>query len=163
MVGYWAQLTGVLEEEIAVGEELERNLAAQKKALIGWNVAGLLQQIAAREPWLRSLGALERKRANILSEIRSSNDCVTLRQLISAFPQDAAESARLRCIRERAQAIFTRLHYDERTLHRLMENMLSHIQEALRPLLHTPAPLYGERGAAEPSSRAASALIHNKA
>lgn len=163
MVGHLAQLTGVLEEEISIGEELERNLAAQKKALIGWDVAGLLQEIAAREPSLRSLGALEQKRADILSEIRSSNDGVTVRQLISAFPQDASDSARLRCIRERAQEIFTRLHHDEHAFHCLMENMLCHIQEALRPLLQSPAALYGEKGAAELSSRATSALIRNKA
>jgi flagellar biosynthesis/type III secretory pathway chaperone len=161
MAGHLAQLTGVLEEEILVGEELERNLSAQKKALLGWDVAELLQQIAAREPWLRSLGLLEKKRTDILKEIRTSNDAVTLRQLISAFPQDPSETARLRCIRERASEIFMRLQNDERAFHELMESMLEHIQEALRPLLHSAAPLYGENGAAEPAMRMC-ALIHNK-
>jgi hypothetical protein len=41
--------------------------------------------------------------------------------------------------------------------------MVSHIEEALRPLLHSPAPLYGEKGAAELPSRSRSALIRNKA
>jgi flagellar biosynthesis/type III secretory pathway chaperone len=161
MVGHLAQLTGVLEEEILIGEELERNLTAQKNALLGWDVDALLQQIAAREPWLRSLESLEMKRTHILKEIRSSNDAVTLRQLIYAFPQDSSETARLRCIRERANEIFTRLRNNERAFHRLMENMLEHIQEALRPLVHSAAPVYGENGAAEPS-RPMCSLIHNK-
>jgi hypothetical protein len=42
-----------------------------------------------------------------------------------------------------------------------MENMLAHIQHALRPLFHSETPLYGENGAAEPA-RPISALIHNK-
>lgn len=161
MIAHLAQLTAVLEEEISVGEELERNLAAQKKALVGWDVAELLQQITAREPWLRSLDALEKKRTDILKEMRSSKEAVTLRQLLSAFPQDASETARLRCIRERARETFTRLHNDEGTLHQLMKNTLAHIQEALRPLLHSVAPLYGETGAEEPL-RPTSALIHSK-
>ena len=42
-----SRLFDVLEEEIAVGEELSRNLAAQKHAIIGWDIAGLLQAIDA--------------------------------------------------------------------------------------------------------------------
>jgi flagellar biosynthesis/type III secretory pathway chaperone len=162
MAGFLAQLTAVLEQEISIAEELECNLAAQKKALVGWNIAELLQQITAREPWLRALSALENKRADILKELRFSKNAVTLRHLISAFPQDGSETARLRCIRERACDIFTRLHNDEQALHRLMENMLAHIHEALRPLLHSTAPLYSETGAAEPP-KPTSALIHSKA
>jgi hypothetical protein len=82
--------------------------------------------------------------------------------MLSAFPQDPSETARLRCVRERAHEIFTRLHNDERALHRLMENLLAHIQEALRPLLHSAAPLYGETGVAE-RPKSMSALIHSKA
>ena len=155
------QLGDVLEEEVSVGEELERNLAAQKKALIVWDVTGLLQRITAREPWLRALGALEHKRKEILNEIHLSSDAVTLRQLLSALPEDAPEAARLRHLRERGREIFTRLDSDEHALHGLMENLLAHIQEALRPLLSSAAPLYSENGTAEPP-RSASALIRSK-
>lgn len=55
-------LTRVLEEEISVGEELWRNLSAQKQAIVALDVAELLVQINAREPWLRSLGEFESRR-----------------------------------------------------------------------------------------------------
>jgi flagellar biosynthesis/type III secretory pathway chaperone len=155
------QLTDVLEEEVSVGEELERNLAAQKQALIDWDVNGLLQKITEREPWLRSLGALENKRIEIIKQLYLSSDAMTLGQLLSRLPQDAPETARLRHLRGRGRGIFTRLNRDERALHELMENLLAHIQEALRPLMRSAAPLYSETGTAEPS-RTESALIHSK-
>jgi len=155
------QLADVIEEEISVGEELERNLAAQKKALVVWNVTGLLQHITAREPWLRALGALEIKRKEILQGSELSNNAATLRQLLATLPKDAPEAARLHHVRERGREIFTRLDSDEHALHGLMENLLAHIQEALRPLLRSAAPLYSEAGTAEPA-RPPSALIHSK-
>jgi len=54
-----ADLTQILEAEFSVGEELWRNLGTQKKAIVDGDVAALLEQIEAREPWLRSLGDLE--------------------------------------------------------------------------------------------------------
>ncbi len=154
------QLADVLEEEISVGEELERNLAAQKRALIGWDVTGLLEQITAREPRLRTLGELEIKRKEILQEAQL-DDAATLRQLLAKLPKDALEAQRLRYLRERGGEIFTRLDGDEHALQELMENLLAHIQEALQPLLRSALPLYGETGAAEPA-RPRSALIHSK-
>jgi flagellar biosynthesis/type III secretory pathway chaperone len=161
MNAHVTQLADVLEEEVSVGEELERNLAAQKQALIGWDVAGLLEQITAREPWLRALGALEIKRKEILQRPELSNNAATLRQLLAKLPKDALEAQRLRHLRERGREIFTRLDSDEHALHGLMENLLAHIQEALRPLLRSAAPLYSEAGTAEPA-RPPSALIHSK-
>jgi len=61
-------LTQILEAEISVGEELRRNLSAQKQAIVDWNVAALFEQIEAREPWLRSLGELEERRCRFLNE-----------------------------------------------------------------------------------------------
>lgn len=61
-------LTRVLEEEISVGEELWRNLSAQKQAIVALDVAELLVQINAREPWLRSLGEFESRRCRIVGE-----------------------------------------------------------------------------------------------
>lgn len=155
------RLAAVIEEEISVGEELERNLAAQKKALVAWDVAGLLQHITAREPWLRALGALEIKRKEILQGTELSNNAATLRQLLAKLPKDVPEAQRLRHLRERGGEIFTRLDSDEHALHGLMENLQAHIQEALRPLLRSAAPLYSESGTAEPA-RPTSALIHSK-
>ena len=155
------QLADVLEEEVSAGEELERNLAAQKQALIDWDVNGLLQQITARESWLRVLSALENKRIEVTRQIYLSSDAMTLRQLLSRLPQDAPETGRLRRLRGRGREIFTRLNRDERALHELMGNLVAHIQEALRPLLSPAAPLYSENGTAE-APRCASALIHSK-
>jgi hypothetical protein len=157
-----SHLFDVLEEEIAVGEELARNLAAQKKAIIGWDVAGLLREIDAREPHLHSLGALEKKRSEILREMRSSAEPLTARQLIAALPEDAPEHARLRGLRERTRLTFTRLHADEWNLHLLMQNLLSHIQDALGSLTAPSVPLYGETGAPAPQ-RSSAAFIRSKA
>jgi flagellar biosynthesis/type III secretory pathway chaperone len=154
------ELADVLEEEISVGEELERNLAAQKKALIGWDVGGLLEQITAREPWLRTLGELEIKRKEILHKTQL-NHAATLRQLLAQLPKEAPEAQRLDSLRMRGCQIFARLESDERSLHELMENLLAHIQEALQPLLRSALPLYGETGTAS-SARPPSALIHSK-
>ena len=162
MDAHVSQLAAVLEEEISVGEALERNLAAQKKALIGWDVAGVLEQIAAREPWLRALGALEIKRKEILQGTELLSNSPTLRQLLATLPKDAPEAQRLRRLRERGGEIFRRLDVDEHALHGLMENLSAHIQEALQPLLSSAAPLYSETGTAEPT-RPPSALIHSKA
>jgi len=52
------RLAAILEQELAVAEELETNLAAQKQAIVDWNIENLLGQIAARESWLRLLGEL---------------------------------------------------------------------------------------------------------
>jgi flagellar biosynthesis/type III secretory pathway chaperone len=157
-----SRLFDVLEEEIVVGEELSRNLAAQKHAIIGWDIAGLLQAIDAREPHLHSLAELEKKRRQILEELRLSDQPLTARQLIVALPEDAPERARLRGLRERTRLTFTRLHADEWNLHRLMENLQSHIQEALGPLTVPSVPLYGETGVPAPQ-RSSSAFICSKA
>ena len=56
-----AELEAIIEEEILVGEELRRNLEEQKNAVLAWDVVALMQQVDARERWLRSLGHLEKK------------------------------------------------------------------------------------------------------
>lgn len=71
-------LAAVLEEEIAVGEELSRNLAAQRQALICWDMDALIAKIEARGPWLRSLGELEVRRQNLLTQGGAPNESVTL-------------------------------------------------------------------------------------
>ena len=82
----WEKLTRLLREELSVGEQLEQNLAAQKKAIVAWDVVQLLELIDAREPWVRRLGQLESQRADWLS--RSAPQLSTLRQLIAQLPQD---------------------------------------------------------------------------
>jgi flagellar biosynthesis anti-sigma factor FlgM len=44
------ELGSVIEVEIAVGEELRRNLEGQKKVVIAWDLVALSQQIDAPEP-----------------------------------------------------------------------------------------------------------------
>ncbi|HTN69808.1 MAG TPA: flagellar protein FlgN [Methylomirabilota bacterium] len=155
-------LVSVLENEIAVGEELYRNLEAQKKAIIAWDLANLLGQIEAKEPWLRSLSQLEEKRREILKGIGATNSPITLRQIIAKLPQGGSESARLDSLRERTQRIFTRLHAEEQNLHELMRNVLAHIQEALGSLAHPLDSVYSKSGVALPTGTRSS-LLHGKA
>jgi flagellar biosynthesis/type III secretory pathway chaperone len=156
------QLAAVLEEEIAVGEELRRNLAAQKQAIVEWDVAQLLEQIEAREPRLVCLSQLEKKRSEILKQMAPSSVPTTLTQLLVQLPPNEVIYERLRELRERARNIFNRLQADEKNLHGLMESLLEHIQEALRPLMLPSVSLYGDTGVAS-GQRPAAGLIQGKA
>ena len=155
-------LAAVLEEEIAVGEELSHNLAAQRQALICWDMDALIAKIEARGPWLRSLGELEVRRRNLLAQGAAPNKSGALRRLIAACPADLPVRHRLQTVRARARETFVRLQADERSVIGLMENLLSHLNEALRPLARPAVSLYGDTGAAA-VQRPSSALIRNKA
>jgi hypothetical protein len=157
-----AELSAVLEEEITVAEELSRNLAAQRAAIVAWDPSELLQRIERREACLRALGILEQKRSDIIKRMGFASEPVTLRRLVAELPHTSPERARMGALREQASDILTRLHADERDLSGLMQTMLSHIQGALSPLARDRAPVYTETGAAEPQ-RAPSALVHSKA
>jgi hypothetical protein len=154
-------LAEVLEQEIAVGEELCRNLAAQKKALIAWDIVYLLEKIDAREPWLRLLGELEQRRNGILRQSHAFTASATLRQAIAQLPIESMERGRLATLREQTRIVFNRLQTDEKDLHGLMGHLMALIQEALSPLLEPMGPTYGERGTAE-RPRPASALLQSK-
>jgi len=162
MNSYLNELTGVLNHEIAIGEELSRNLEAQRRALVAWDVVSLLLEIDAREPWLRLLGQLEEKRVAVLKEFAPAGASATLREMIAQLPADQAERERWRDLQERGRALFSRLHAEERDLKALMENLASHINEALGFLTRPAAPLYRETGAADLQTPS-SALIHRQA
>ncbi len=155
-------LAAVLEEEIAVGEELRHNLAAQRKALIAWDVEALIAGIEAREPWLRSLDGLEERRRSLLQQGKDSEQPVSLTRLIAQCPGGAPVRQRLQTAQSRARAMFAGLQAEERSLNRLMQDLHSHIQFALSSLAGPAVSLYGDSGVPEPQ-RAASALIHNRA
>ena len=156
------ELAQLLEEEITVGEELRRNLTAQKHAIVAWDVTELLAQIKAREPWLRLLGELETRRDRLISESDLFNETPVLRRAIAALPKESAETSRLIALRQRTRDTFVRLQGDEEHLHLLMENLLSHIQEAFLTVSHPAVPTYGEKGVAE-AARPASTLLCSKA
>ena len=156
------QLVVVLKEEITVGEELHRNLEAQKKAIVVWDVVSLLEQIDARESWVRSLSELEEKRSEILNRISSTNGPMTFRQIIATLPLQGSERILLGQLRERTRKVFTRLQAEERSLHELMQSLLAHIQGALTSLVDPLVPIYSESGITPPP-RTRSGLLHGKA
>jgi flagellar biosynthesis/type III secretory pathway chaperone len=155
-------LVAVLEEEIVVGEQLCRGLATQRQALVAWDMEALLTGIEAREPLLRTLGELERRRLKILEHRSRAQQSVTLSHLIGECCDVAKERQRLHSVRARARKTFSRLQADERSLNGLMENLLVHLHEALSPLARPTVALYGDTGAAA-AQRPSSALIRNKA
>jgi flagellar biosynthesis/type III secretory pathway chaperone len=155
-------LAGILDEEIAVGDELRRNLAAQRQALVAWDMETLVATIEAREVWIRSLSELEVRRVRIVRRQNPSNYSVTLSHLITACPEGLPVRQRLQSVRARARDIFLRLQADERDLNQLMENLQSHLYEAFKPLGGPSLRLYGDTGTAAPQ-RVLSALIRNKA
>jgi hypothetical protein len=162
MTGPLNDLAALLEEEIAVGEELSRNLAAQRRALICWDIDALIAEIEAREPWLRSLGELEVRRQNLLTRMAAPNESVTLSRLIAECPSSLPTRLHLQTVRARARETFVRLQADERNMNGLMENLLSHINGALGPFARPAVALYGDTGAATPQ-RPSSAFIRSKA
>ncbi|HXG51807.1 MAG TPA: flagellar export chaperone FlgN [candidate division Zixibacteria bacterium] len=155
------ELADVLEEEIAVGEELRRNLQAQQRALAEWDVAALLERIAEREPWLNKLSALEQSRAARMATLQSAGS-PTLATLIATLRPGAPETLRLRELGNRCRAVFSRLKSDEHYLRDVMEILCSHLEEALRPVHEPPFALYRETGSAERAA-GAPALIRSKA
>ena len=155
-------LAAIIEQEVAIAEELGRNLSAQKQAVIDWNMDKLLAQIEARGPLLHSLDELERQRSNCLGQAGFDGNTVKLRQLIANLPSNSAERERLAALQRSTKAVFQRLQSDERYLHELMENLLAHIHGALNSLIPPESAVYGETGAAE-SARPASTLFHGKA
>jgi hypothetical protein len=155
------ELALVLEEEIAIGDELRLNLAAQRQALIAWNMDALIARIAAREACIRSLGELEARRARIVEAQSGTHKPVTLSHLITSCSEGLPARQRLQAARTRAHKTFLRLQADERDLSDLMENLQSHFHEALKPLACPFVPLYGDSGAAA-SQRPPSVLMRSK-
>jgi flagellar biosynthesis/type III secretory pathway chaperone len=155
-------LAAILEQEIAVAEELDRNLAAQKQAIIDWNVESLLERLAAREPWLRLLADLEQQRGAVLSEAGLERTALNLRQLIATLPAGSAAAAQLIQLQGRAREVFVRLQTEERHLSGVMANLLSHVHEALALLSEPKVPLYSENGSGG-GPRGTAALLHSRA
>ncbi|HEX2226062.1 MAG TPA: flagellar export chaperone FlgN [Candidatus Binatia bacterium] len=154
------QLAALLEQEIAIGDQLLLNLAAQRNALAAWDMGTLNMTVTAREDWLRSLEELEVRRASMFAK-QSGPGHLTLRELIRSFHEDSPERQRLESIRVRARETFLRLQADERDLSDLMETLLSHFHAALRPLTSPSLEVYSESGAAAPV-QASSTLIYSK-
>jgi hypothetical protein len=162
MISDLEDLAALLEGQIALGEELRRNLACQRQALVTWDMEGLIAAIEVREVSLRSLGDLEGRRLEMLKQHWVTATGVNLAQLISQSPDGSPMRQRLQSVRTRALETFSRLQADEYSFNGLMESLLAHLREALTPLARPAVPLYGDRGAAAPH-RPSSALIHSKA
>jgi flagellar biosynthesis/type III secretory pathway chaperone len=140
------RLAAILEQELTIAEELENNLAAQKQAIVDWNVEALLGQIAARESWLRLLGELEQKRSEFLNQSGMHRALTTLRQLLADLPPNGPEFKRMSDLQERTRAVFSRLQADQQNLHGVMSHISAHVQEALGALTRPALSLYGESG-----------------
>jgi hypothetical protein len=156
-----AQLCTVIEDELRIGLELLRNLESRKKAILAWDVACLMDQIQEKERGLRALDALEQQRSLLLARLAvGGSPAPTLRQ-VTEMIQEEGEANRLHALREHARQTFTRLTAEESYLAALMENISSHIHEALRPLINSSVPTYGKGGMAAPP-RAAAGLMRGK-
>jgi hypothetical protein len=157
-----SDLARVLEEELAIGDELRRNLSAQKEAILAWNVAALLEQIEARKVWLSLLGELEERRRQILSAAGIANEASSFRRALTLLANGSAEKIQLLALGTRTRHVFTELQSEEGYLHKLMNNLHSHLEAALTPLLRPLSPTYGEDGIPE-RPRLPSALLRSRA
>ena len=153
-------LAVILEQELAVVQALENNLAAQKQAIVDWNTAQLLAAIDAREPWVRRLGELEEARSRCLAQQDNPDKNISLGALLAREPQSASAAPRLRQLQQQAKQIFTRLSDDEHRFNALLKNLSNLIDEAWSPLLQAAPPTYGENGAEQ---RPAGNFLHSRA
>ena len=162
MISDLTDLVTVLEEEIALGEELKRNLGEQKSALIAWDIGTLIARIEARAPWLRTLAKLEERRQSLLSHGEAQDKPITLSRVIAECHAQSPIREQLKSAQGRACALFKRLEAEEHNLNRLMQDLYSHIESALCSLAGPANSRYGISGSPE-SQRAPSALLHHRA
>ena len=141
-----SNLIAILEAELRAGENLRRNLDAQKQAIIAWDVEGLLAHVEAREVCLRGLNDLENRRIEVLSALPLNEVPGELSQLITQIPNKSVEHARLRDLQQRSRTTFIRLRTDEEALLALKKNLVGHIGEAMRSLAQQGASVYSESG-----------------
>lgn len=152
-------LAAILEQELAVAEKLENNLAAQKQAIVDWNTEELLAAIDAREPWLRRLGELEEARSVCVAQHDDSKK-LSLRDLLALVPPTAPQLPQLRALQRQTKQIFTRLYADERRFNALLKNLRNLIDEAWSPLMQSTPPTYDESGEGQ---RPTANLLHSRA
>lgn len=141
-----ADLIGVLEAEVGLGESLQRNLDAQREAILAWDMEALLQQVEARETHLRTLAELEFGRAELLKTLPVGAAPRNLSQLVAHLASQPTEQKQLLILQRRSRKIFTRLLAEERTLQALKENLVAHIHEAMGQVLQKGASVYGGSG-----------------
>src|SRR5258706_13783625 len=96
-----SNLIAILEDELRAGENLQRNLDAQKQAIIAWDVEGLLVHVEAREVCLRVLNDLENRRIEVLSALPLNEVPDELSQLIAQIPAKSVEHAPQRDLQRR--------------------------------------------------------------
>jgi hypothetical protein len=144
----WNDFAALLDEQAAVGDELRRNLAAQRQALVAWDMEALIAGIDARESYLRSLDELERRRIAVLEQAGVTDTSFQLKQLIAQIPDGLPVRRRLQTARARALETFTRLQADERNLNSFMASLLEHLRDAVSPLARSDVSLYDDTGAA---------------
>lgn len=141
-----ADLIAVLEAEVGLGESLQRNLAAQREAILAWDMESLLQRVEARETHLRTLAELERGRTELVKALPVGMASSDLSHLIAQLASHAKEQKQLRVLQKRSRQIFTRLLAEERTLQALKENLVAHIHDAMGQVLQKHPSVYGGSG-----------------
>lgn len=141
-----ADLVAVLEAEVGLGESLQRNLEAQREAILAWDMEALLQQVEARETHLRTLAELELSRAELLKALPIGAGARELSQLIAQLGSHTKEQKQLCVLQKRSHQVFNRLLTEERTLQALKENLVGHIHEAMGQVLQKGASVYGGSG-----------------
>jgi hypothetical protein len=147
-----AELVSVLEEEIALGEELMRNLDIQKQAILNWDAAKLLESVDQRERRIKLLALLEDRRRKLLDAASSrAGETGNLRGIIGQIAQDDPKRLAVSQLRERTRQVFTRLTAEEGTLRKLMETLLGHIQDALVAFPQITGAMYDDSGLAHVS------------
>jgi hypothetical protein len=159
------ELMQVLEEEVSVGEELLRNLESQKKALLTWDSATLLERIDEKEQLVRQLSAIDEHRQAVMPQLLhvyglSSTDTPSLSAVLAQLPV-GTQLHTLTTLQRRAWEIYSRLRAEEKRLAHLMNALLGYLREAIGTFSRSAGTVYGGRGTVIPL-RATSGLMQER-
>jgi hypothetical protein len=87
------ELAAVMEEEVRIGEELLRNLADQKEAILSWDSSTILARVEEKEVLIHRLGTMEEKRQAIMVQLcRSPGKNPSLRELLAQLSLEDRKS-----------------------------------------------------------------------
>jgi hypothetical protein len=148
------ELTQVLGEEVRVGEDLLHNLESQKKALLTWDSATLLEQIEEKEQLVRQLSAIDERRQAVMPQLLhayglSSPDALSLSAVLAQLPA-GTQLHTLTTLQRRAWEIYSRLRAEEKRLAHLMNTLLGYLREAIGTFSRPAGTVYGGRGTVIP-------------
>lgn len=143
----FTHLVSTIETELQIGEQLLRNLSAQKAAILNWNAATLLERLSEKELLLHKLQAAATQQSEFLAQSHgvTPEHAPRLHEFLAHLPSSSERSTILQ-LQLRVCEIYNNLQAEEHSLVRLLQNMLGHMNEMLHSLEPPSVAVYGRSG-----------------